>query len=140
MKFHTLPIGKSEAAMLATSTDQLDLVLAAAYSIHGNLWYIEDVTTGGDIGPPVGRVLGPHTLYVVLARDWAVALNATDTLIPDARWQYIAPWVMDDVSGELVPIAIDEGNVLTSNYDGRRFVVESVYQDVHNTVGTCELL
>jgi len=126
--------------MLAASTDQLDVVLAAAYCKHGDNWRVEDVATGGDLGPPQTQLHGPYELYVVVARDWVIALNSTDTLIPDASWMFVAPWVLDGVTGQLEPIFVDEGNVLHSVADGSRFLVQSVYQDVYNTVGTCEML
>jgi hypothetical protein len=138
--FFTLPIGPSEARMLAASTDQLDVMLAAAYCKHGDSWRVEDTATGGDLGPPQIQFHGPYELYVVVARDWVIALNSTDTLVPDASWMFVAPWVLDEVTGQLEPIFVDENNVLHSLADGSRFLVQSVYQDVYNTVGTCEML
>jgi hypothetical protein len=134
-----LPVSATEAARLIFDVNRDDLLLAAAYGNHGASWHIE-ATGGGDTGPPTTMGTGPIECYVVNTTEFTVVLGISDTLIPDAQWRYIAPWYLDSYTGQLVPLPLDEGDVLRSAYDATRFLVRTVHQDGHNTVGICELL
>lgn len=133
-----LPISASEAGRLSFDINRNDILFAAAYGVYGPSWRVEHIS-GGDTGPATPTLHGPFELYVVNTIDYTVVLNVADTLIPDTQWRYVAPWYPNEL-GDLAPIPLDENDVIRSDYDGTRFVVRTVHQDAHNTVGICELL
>lgn len=136
-----LPISASEAATLSDAISRADVLLASAFGVSGNSWFIE-ATTGGDTTPATETLLGPFVVYVVNTRDYVISLSASEAEVPDAQWRFIAPQQLNpaDPEGPTTNLPVDEGNVLRSATDGARFVVRSVATDGRNTVGICELL